>query len=303
MVLATLTAAAGISDELAALADRVRPSVVEVRDGPGAGSGVIWAPDGLIVTNHHVVPGARAQVRLADGRTFSATVERRDPGRDLAALRLDADGLPAAPIGDSRALRVGQIVVAVGNPHGQPRVVTVGVVSGEPEGSQGRLRWRNAVAAEIELRPGNSGGPLLNAAGEVVAINSMVIGPRLALSIPSHTVQAFLRQTDRRPRLGVAIQPVPLPAFAGGVAARTSALLVTHVDDAGPADAAGLLPGDLLLDLELPLGDGRGPARRSLADPDDLLAALVTSDGQPITFHLLRGGRPLTLTVTPSVHM
>lgn len=302
MILASLITGAAISGELAAVADRIRPSVVEVRDGRGAGSGVIWSPEGLIVTNHHVVPGKRAQVVLADGRTFEATVARRDADRDLAALRVDATALPAAPAGDSRALRVGQIVIAVGNPHGVPRAVTVGIVSGAPEGSQGRVRWRNAVAAEVDLRPGNSGGPLLDAAGHVVAINSMVIGPRLALSIPSHSVAHFLN-IAAPPVLGLTIQPVALPpALRGQEIKQPSGLLVTHVDDAGPADAGGLLPGDLLLDLEYRPADPAAPAlRRALASPEDLghgLAEITTGD--ILTIGLVRAGRRLRRTVSPT---
>ena len=303
MVLAALTAAgAEISGELAALADRVRPSVVEVRDGRGAGSGVIWSPDGLIITNHHVVPGERARVTLADSRSFAASVERRDAGRDLAALRVAAQALPAAPIGDSRGLRVGQIVLAVGNPHGVPRAVSVGVISGAPEGSQGHIRWRNAVAAEVELRPGNSGGPLLDAAGRVIAINSMVIGPRLALSIPSHSVTSFLA-VAAPVFLGVTIQPVPLPAVAARQGlAQASGLLITHVEDGSPADTGGLLPGDLLLDLEYqPAAGPAEPMRWHLTDPDALTASLADiTGGRPLTVRLLRAGQVVERAVTPA---
>lgn len=193
MVLGTvIQAGSGLSEELALLAERLRPSVVEVRSERGGGSGIIWSADGLIVTNHHVAQADRLAVGLADGRVVTGIVEQRDPEQDLAIVRVPAEELTAATIGDSTALRVGQLVVAIGNPLGVPRVVTVGMISGPPHGSHGRVHWRDAILAEIELRPGSSGGPLLDVAGRVIGINAMVIGPRTALSIPSHRVTQLI---------------------------------------------------------------------------------------------------------------
>ena len=169
-------------------------SVVQVR-GRGTGAGVIWGADGLVLTNHHVVAGgrrgSRVQVILRDERAFDARVARRGRGLDLALLRIeDAPGdLPAASVGDSGALRVGQLVYAIGHPWGRLGAVTAGIVSGLDvvRGAGGRARY---VQSDVALAPGNSGGPLLNASGEVVGINAMISG-RLALSIPSNAASAW----------------------------------------------------------------------------------------------------------------
>jgi serine protease Do len=303
MVIEALAAAgAGVAAELAALAERVRPSVVEVASDRGGGSGIIWTRDGLIVTNHHVVPGEAARVILADGRRFAARVDRRDPDHDLAVLRVPASDLPAAAIGDSTRVRVGQLVVAVGNPFGVPRAVTVGIISGPKDGSHGRLQWRNGIQAEIELRPGNSGGPLLNVAGEVIAVNAMVIGPRLALSIPSQTVEALLGEGRRR-QLGLRVQATPLPAGAAGLGlTQATGLLVAGVGAGTPADAAGLLPGDILVALDYAPAAVPGERRGvSLIEPGDLALAVARAcPGTVIRLRLLRAGRLVEQPVTPA---
>jgi serine protease Do len=303
MVIEALAAAgAGVAAELAALAERVRPSVVEVASDRGGGSGIVWTRDGLIVTNHHVVPGEAARVVLADGRRFAARVDRRDRDHDLAVLRVPAGDLPAAAIGDSTRVRVGQLVVAVGNPFGVPRAVTVGIISGPKDGSHGRLQWRNGIQAEIELRPGNSGGPLLNAAGEVIAVNAMVIGPRLALSIPSQTVEALLGEGRRR-QLGLRVQATPLPAGAAGLGlVQATGLLVAGVGAGTPADAAGLLPGDILVALDYAPAAEPGERRGVLLiEPGDLALAVARArPGTVIRLRLLRAGRLVEQSVTPA---
>jgi serine protease Do len=181
----------GLTDAFVAMAARLRRATVQVRGrGPGGGSGVIWQPDGLIITNAHVARGPRASIELADGRTFTATVTARDERRDLAALTVDATDLPAATIGDSDALRVGSLVLAVGNPLGLTGALTTGVVhaAATADGPHGH-DW---VRADVRLAPGNSGGPLANAAGHVIGINSMIAGG-LALAVPSNAVTRFLR--------------------------------------------------------------------------------------------------------------
>jgi S1-C subfamily serine protease len=297
MLLDTLPASGQIGAELSELTNRLRQSVVEIQSGRGSGSGIIWSRDGIVVTNHHVAAEDVARVSLADGQRFEAPVVQRDVAHDLAALRLPQSDLPAVTVGDSSALRVGQLVIAIGNPHGVPRAVSVGIISGPRDGQHGRLAWRNGIQAEILLRPGNSGGPLLIAAGEVIAVNSMVIGPRLALSVPSATVEAMLAST-RRPQLGVQVQLAALPANGPSLGLdQPTGVLITNVIADSAADRAGLWPGDLLVRIRYQQDDATRTAR--LVEPGDLSLALgraLTTAPVGVTF--LRGGRQHELDIT-----
>src|SRR5438552_810053 len=184
---ALVGALAGLADETAALVQRLRSTVVVVRDGgSGAGSGVIWPSDGaesLIVTNFHVAPGQRAEVVLDGGKALTGIVRETDPERDLAVLSVPATGLPSAQIGDSDKLRPGELVFAVGNPLGLPGAVSAGIISAAPGSGDG---GSGMVRADVSLAPGNSGGMLATADGSVVGINSMMRMPGLALAVPSN---------------------------------------------------------------------------------------------------------------------
>lgn len=178
-----------------ALVEQTRPSVVQVRSGQhGAGTGVVWKREGLILTNNHVVAQAQRMVKvtLTDGRELSARVLARNPKLDLALLETEARDLPDAVFGDSAGLRVGQLVLAIGHPWGQPWVVTAGIISalGEVEMSKGH--YASYIRSDVRLAPGNSGGPLLNANAEVVGINAMIFGGDLAVAIPTHVAAAWL---------------------------------------------------------------------------------------------------------------
>ncbi len=266
----------GLTDAFVEMAAQLRRATVQVRGrGPGGGSGVIWQSDGLIITNAHVARGPQAIVELADGRTFEATVTARDERRDLAALKVEATDLPAAAIGDSDALRVGALVLAVGNPLGLMGALTTGVVhaAATPDGPRGH-GW---VRADVRLAPGNSGGPLADAAGRVIGINSMIAGG-LALAVPSNAVARFLRGTAARPALGVTMRPVGLP-LDGTIAL---GLLIVDVAAGSPAETAGLLTGDVLI--------GMGGAL--FARPDSLMQALEgVTPGDTLRLDLVRGGR------------
>lgn len=174
-----------LSDALRALAADAADSVVFVRGATGSGSGVIWDRSGLVLTNHHVVPGRTAELTLRDGRRLIGQVVRRAPGLDLAALQVeDAQALPPGlPIGDSSRLRVGDLAMAVGNPMGERHAPSVGIVASAPG---------DVVRLSMTLRPGNSGGALVDAHGTVVGIPHMVTGRGLALAVSSRTVERFL---------------------------------------------------------------------------------------------------------------
>ena len=179
-----------LSDSLATAAEHLRRITARVETrGRGIGSATIWRPDGWIATNAHVAHHP-VSVVLDDGRRFGARVVRRSPDWDLAAIKIDADGLPSARISDSDVLAVGELLLAAGYPFGLSSAVTAGIVHaiGRREGST-PLRW---IQADLRLAPGNSGGPIANARGEVIGINAMIAGG-LALAIPSRLVERFLR--------------------------------------------------------------------------------------------------------------
>lgn len=183
------------------LVERLQRSVVEVRTpGAGHGAGTVWRPDGLVVTNHHVVPRDRAEVVLADGRRLDGEVVARDERNDLALLEVAAGGLPAVPVGDARALRVGELVVAVGHPFGLRGAATIGVVSAAMPPRPVPLPARELIRADVLLGPGNSGGPLADARGYVVGINAMVVGG-LALAVPAQLVERLIMARAVRRRV------------------------------------------------------------------------------------------------------
>ena len=258
-------------------AEALRRSTVQIRGRRyGTGSGVIWHSDGLIITNSHVVRGSHAQVRLSDGRSFEATVTKRDGRRDLATLMIPANNLPVITIGDSDSLRVGELALAVGNPFGQAGVLTTGIIHTISQ------RW---VQADLRLAPGNSGGPLANARGAVIGINSMIAGG-LALAVPSKTVERFLiRGSEDRPRLGITMQPLPVPLDGEHVLG----LLLFDIRGGSAAEKGGLMIGDILI----------GSGGHLFNAPDDLTMALeMAGDGSTaLELDLIRGGKRMTRTV------
>lgn len=268
------------SDELAT---RLRFVLVAVRSEGGGGAGTIWSGDGLIVTNHHVVPGDGAEVVLPDDRILAGRVVSRDPDRDLAALRIDAVGLVSAKAADSDAARIGQLVFAMGNPWGQRGALTAGVLFAKgPALIEDAIPLDEAICADVRLAPGNSGGPLADAAGNVLGINSMIAGG-VAVAVPSNTVERFLAGEPAAGGafIGIVARGVPLPpAVAASYDAGDGAgLLVTEVEDGSPAAKAGLIPGDVIVRLD-GRAAGYGPLSRRLSR----LRA-----GAPVRLEFLRG--------------
>lgn len=191
-----------LNDELATIISSVQQSVVQVRDqSRGAGAGTIWHSDGLIVTNAHVVRRGPLQVALADGRVLPATLLARDDQHDLAALSIDANDLPVIQPGNSRRLQAGQWVFAVGHPWGIANAATGGVVIGRgsrmPELPVATNDW---VVADLHLRPGNSGGPLVDVDGKLVGVNAMMTGPGVGVAVAVDAVKEFLRQALGSPQ-------------------------------------------------------------------------------------------------------
>ena len=260
------------------IAEKLRRSTVLIHAGRrGSGSGVIWSSDGTVITNAHVAHGTKASLELWDGREFDATVASRDPRRDLAALRIDATDLPSASAADSSQVRPGELAIAIGNPLGFVGALTTGVIHAVgPLRGFGSQSW---VQADVRLAPGNSGGPLADARGRVIGINTMVAG-RLALAIPSNVVRNFLSAGPSDAWLGVTVHPVRVPrSDVRAGSAHTFGLVLLEVEPGGPASSASLLPGDILLGIE----------QKAFASLDDLSRALEGSGPRLLRLEFLRG--------------
>jgi S1-C subfamily serine protease len=274
------------------------------RTAMGGGSAVVIAPDGYLLTSAHVVEGSgRGEASLVDGRDLRFAVVGADPLSDLAVLRADARDLVPAPLGDAGELQVGQLVVAIGNPHGYAGSVTAGVVSALgrslPVGRRGGpMRMvENVVQTDAALNPGNSGGALADGRGRVVGINTAVAGIGLGLAVPINDATRRIVATlitdgrVRRALLGVAVGPRPLPPRVAARLGRREGLEVIEVVEGGPAARAGLHAEDLIVGL-----DGT-----PLASADDL-QRLMTAEriGRPLQLEIVREGAVRTLAVVPA---
>jgi len=291
------------SRAVAGVAETVGPAVCAVTtDGKGLGSGVVISPDGLLVTNAHVVrDSTTVELRFADARKLSGRVIGSDPDTDLALVKAAGDGLATARLGDSSRLKRGQIAIAIGNPLGFESTVTAGVISalGRSLASPTGRPIDDVIQTDAALNPGNSGGALASSAGDVIGINTaMISGAQgLCFAVASNTVQFVVSEilqhgAVRRAFLGVSADTVPLPqriASAAGIAAN-SAVVLHGFDPKGPAASAGLLEGDVLLAL-----DGR-----PVIDTGTLLRRLdAEAIGRTATAKILRSGHLIDLDVTP----
>jgi len=285
--------------------ETVGPAVVKIQSDHGNGSGVIFTPDGLILTNSHVVAQAeRMTAMLPDGRSLRADVVGRDAGTDLAVLRAVTDGssLPWATLGRSSHIRVGQVVVAIGNPFGLQHSVTAGIVSALGRSlrtASGRL-IDDVIQTDAALNPGNSGGPLVTTRGDVVGINTATIVPAqgLCFAIASDTVRFVAAKLIRdgrirRSYIGVAGQTVPIPRALTRHhrLAVSSGVLVTSVEPGSPAATAGLRDGDVVF----------GCADDPITAVADLHRHLTDERvGVPTRLAILRGVERRQLTVVPA---
>ena len=257
------------------IAEQLRRSTVVVHaGGRGNGSGVIWSADGVIITNAHVVRASKMRIQLWDGREFDASLVSRDTRRDLAELRISAANLPAAVAADSSQIRPGELAIAIGNPLGFVGALTTGVIHAVgPLRRWGSEPW---VQADVRLAPGNSGGPLADARGRVIGINTMVAG-RLALAVPSNAVTNFLASDPIDAWLGVSVAPVRVPR--PGSRAKTFGLVLLEVEPESPAANASLLAGDILL----------GTEEKSFTSLGDLADSLQGSGPRLLRLAFLRG--------------
>jgi S1-C subfamily serine protease len=287
------------------VAEALRPAVVNLRGSGrrgGSGSGILFTPDGFLLTNDHVVAGQeRVRVRLADGNELSGRVVGNDPWTDVAIVQAEGNSLPHAVLGDSAALRVGQLVVAIGSPLGFESTVTAGVVSalGRNLRSVTGHLVDNVIQTDAALNPGNSGGPLADSRGRVVGINTAVIQPAqgICFAIPINTARAIVPQLMQHGRvtrgyLGLHGRAVPLPRDTQrqfGLSQSTGVEVVA-VEPNGPADQAGIEVDDIIIAL------GDHPA----TSVDDLHRRLLQIPvGVPSTVVLLREGRRLERMVLP----
>ena len=185
-----------VNEEIACLVKDARLSLVIIGDGNGScGAGTVWHPDGLVVTNSHVVRGKQCEVTLPDGRTMPARLLTRDEKQDLAALVIEAEGIPAIEPGDSASLEPGQFVLALGHPRGLKGVATAGIYMGTEEEHLRVMFTENLLAVNLPLQPGNSGGPLIDAEGRMIGINTAMTGHNTGLAIPVNTAKVFLKKT------------------------------------------------------------------------------------------------------------
>jgi S1-C subfamily serine protease len=299
------------SRTVSGVVDAVAPAVAHIgvvgtrqgRPAQGTGSGVVVAPDGLLLTNNHVISGATAiTVSLSDGRRFAARVLGRDPDSDLAVLRAETtESLPTARLGDSKTVRSGQIAIAIGNPLGFQSTVTAGIVSavGRSLRAQNGRLIGDVIQTDAALNPGNSGGPLVNSRGDIIGINTATIlgAQGICFSVAVNTAEHVLTQIlthrrVRRARLGIAGEQVALPQqlrHRHGLG-QASAVRIGELVPSGPAAAAGLAVGDLIVALD----------DHTVSGIDDLVRLLDHRRiGRSSVIRVLRDGEPIERTASP----
>ncbi len=289
------------------VADKLRPAVVNLRLGKGmrggSGSGVLFAPDGYLLTNHHVVQGhEKVRVRLSDGTEMSGTVIGNDPWTDLAVVRVDGTGLPFATFGDSAKIKVGQLAVAIGSPLGFESTVTAGVVSalGRMLRSVSGHMVDNVIQTDAALNPGNSGGPLVDSHGRVIGINTAVIQPAqgICFAVPVNTAKVVLPHLLKHGRvirgyLGLHVRQVPIaPELREKFELpQKSGVEILMLEEDGPAQNAGLWIDDIII----------GCGGKPVASVDDLHRLLTQLPvGEPTKVQVLREGRRVERTATPA---
>lgn len=273
------------TSSLVGIFDAAKPAIVQVRtEGRGGGTGILINEDGRLLTNNHVVArdDAKVEALLADGRSFPAVVLQRNPRLDLALLKIEGDNLKTLALGDSTKLRVGEWVFAIGHPWGQRWVVTAGIMSAMRTAKLADDLTTHYIQSDVGLAPGNSGGPLLNADGQVVGINAMIFGGDLSVAIPSSVVSNWLAELPaRRVTLGIEILTMELPATMRSLAAQASGVMVVGIRPERLARYSDIFIGDILLEV----------AGKAVKDNATLLETLAASqESERLVVKLLRGG-------------
>ncbi len=301
-----------LSEAFIAVADKVSPSVVQidvtVRDESadqlpwwlkkksesiihGNGSGVIISSDGYILTNNHVVEDALSiTVRTKDGKILPAKIKGRDPATDLAVVKIEAAGLVSAKLGDSDAVKVGEWVVAVGSPFGLSYSVTTGVVSAKGRGGLGMNAVEDYLQTDASINPGNSGGPLVNLSGEVLGINTMIVGrgSGIGFAVPSNMCARVVAQIMKngkvvRAWLGVGVQDLTPDLAKAFKVEPYAGVLINETSDTGPAAGAKIVAGDIISKV----------AGKNVHDAQDLIREVINHDvGTTIAIEVIRAGKP-----------
>jgi serine protease Do len=265
----------------------------------GGGSGVIVDKEGYILTNNHVVEGAdKVKVRLNDGREFTATVKGQDQRTDLAVLYIKSKDLPAATLGDSDKLEVGEWAIAIGSPFGLEHTVTVGVISAKGRSGLGTGTYEDFIQTDASINPGNSGGPLLNIDGEVVGINAMIIQPGtgIGFAIPINMAKQILNDLIKegkvvRPWLGISVQDLTPEMMEYFKVKEKEGVLVGQVYPGTGAEKAGLTSGDIIKSVD----------DKAIKNANELVKEIQKKKvGQKIKLNLLRDGKAMTIEVTTS---
>ena len=320
-----------IQEAISHLAEHVTPTVVGVstirqlsspgsipRQGrfkvPGSGSGVVIHEDGYIVTNNHVISnGLEAEVHFSDQSTLVAEIVAQDPDTDLALLKVETDHkLPSATFGDSSTVKVGQWVLAVGNPFGLDRTVTLGVVSGIGRENMNLSRYENFIQTDASINPGNSGGPLFNLRGEVIGINTAIINlaQGIGFAIPSNMASRIIEQLKTggkvvRGWLGVGIQPLTAQLGEKFGVPDGKGVLVNEVFAGDPADQAGIKSGDIMTQIGNERLESPNQLSRVVAgfSPDETVMVHVIRDGTLLRLPVLLGVKeehPIVASLPPT---
>jgi len=278
---------------------RFRQEPPQRRRQIGGGSGVIVDPEGYILTNHHVVAGSdKIMIRLHDGRELRGSVRGTDPRTDLAVVNVEAKNLPAAILGDSEKIAVGEWAIAIGSPFGLEETVTVGVISAKGRTGLRSGTYEDFIQTDASINPGNSGGPLVNIDGEVIGINAMIIQPGqgIGFAIPinlARSIMTELIKTGRvvRPWVGVGLQDVTEDLAKSFNLKEKEGALISHVYEGSPAEKSGLRVGDVIVEID---------GKKVQESQEVVREVLKKKVGEKIGFVIIREGKSTKISVTTS---